>query len=43
MKRFTVSVSKAFKAELDRHPTVNWPQVMKQGILNKLKELEEKR
>ncbi len=40
MKRFTVSVSKEFKAKLDKHPDVNWPEVMKQGIRKRLELLE---
>ena len=40
MKRFTVSISKEFKAQLDKHPEVNWPEVMKQGIIKKLEVLE---
>ena len=40
MKRFTISVSKEFKEKLDRHPKINWPEVMKEGIKNRLEVLE---
>ncbi|MBU0757640.1 MAG: hypothetical protein KKF44_06225 [Nanoarchaeota archaeon] len=40
MERFTISVSKEFKEKLDRHPDINWPEVMKQGIIKKLETLE---
>lgn len=40
MERFTVSVSDEFKAKLDKFPDINWPEVMKQGILKKLEVLE---
>ena len=40
MYRFTVNVSKEFKEKLNKHPDINWPEVMKQGILKKLELLE---
>lgn len=40
MKRFTVSISKELKERLDKMPEVNWPEVMKQGILEKLAKLK---
>jgi len=40
MKRFTVSMPKELKYRLDKRPDINWPEVMKQGIVNKLKQLE---
>ncbi|MEA3255473.1 MAG: hypothetical protein U9Q22_06530 [Candidatus Altiarchaeota archaeon] len=40
MKRFTVSISKEMKDMLDKRPDVNWPEVMKQGIIKKVKQLE---
>ena len=40
MKRFTVSIPKELKEKLDKNPNVNWPEVAKQGILKKLKQLE---
>jgi hypothetical protein len=40
MKRFTVSVSKEFKEKLDKFPEINWPEVMKQGIIKRLELLE---
>lgn len=48
MKRFTVSVPKELKEELDSIPDINWPEVVKEGLreklakLEKLKELENK-
>lgn len=43
MKRFTVSVSREFKERLDRHPDINWPEVMKEGIRKRLEVLEKLR
>ena len=40
MKRFTVSVSKEFKEKLDKHPDIDWPEVMKEGIRKRLEVLE---
>ncbi len=40
MKRFTISVSDEFKAKLERHPHINWPEVIKQGIERRLSVLE---
>jgi hypothetical protein len=40
MKRFTVSVPEDFKAKLDLHPEINWPEVMKAGIIRRLEVLE---
>jgi len=40
MKRFTVSVSREFKEKLDRHPDINWPEVMKEGMRKRLEVLE---
>ena len=40
MKRMTFSVSKEFKEKLDRFPEINWPEVMKTGIIKKLEKLE---
>lgn len=40
MRRFTVSISKELKKELDEMPHINWPEVAKQGILKRLAELE---
>ena len=41
MKRFTVSIPKEMKNKLDSLPNINWAQVAKEGILEKIKELEE--
>lgn len=40
MKRFTVAIPKELKDELDEMPDVNWPEVAKQGIIKKVKQLE---
>lgn len=40
MKRFTVSIPKELKEELDKISEVNWPEVAKQGVLKRLAELE---
>ena len=40
MKRFTVSIPKELKERLDKMPDVNWPEVAKQAILKKLKQIE---
>ena len=40
MKRFTVSISKELKEELDEMPEINWPEVAKRGLLKRLAELE---
>jgi len=43
MDRFTVSVSKEFKAKLDKFPDINWSKVMIDGIEKRLKILEKLR
>lgn len=40
MKRFTISVPRALKKELDSIPEVNWPEVACKGIEDKIKQLE---
>jgi len=40
MKRFTVSISKELKERLDEMPDVNWPEVAKEGVLEKLAKLQ---
>jgi len=40
MKRFTVSISKELKEKLDAMPDVNWPEVAKEGVLEKLAKLQ---
>ena len=40
MKRFTVSIPKELKDKLDKIPGINWPEVAKEGILEKLFKLE---
>lgn len=39
MKRFTVSIPKELKERLDEMPEVNWPEVAKQAVLEKLAQL----
>lgn len=38
--RRTFSISKELKEKLDKHPEVNWPEVAKQILKNKLEKLE---
>lgn len=40
MKRFTVSIPKDLKKRMDQMPEVNWPEVAKQAVLKKLKEIK---
>jgi len=39
-KRFTVSIPKDLKRELDTLPHIYWPEIAKQAIIKKLQELE---
>jgi len=39
MKRFTVSIPKELKERLDKRPDVNWTEVAKEGVVEKLKQL----
>lgn len=40
MKRFTVSIPEELKEKLDKMPEINWPEVAKQGVLEKLFKLQ---
>jgi len=40
MKRFTVSIPKELKERLDKRPEINWPEVIKEGIKEKIAKLE---
>ena len=40
MERMTLYVPDEFKKSLEKHPDINWPEVMKQGILKKLEKME---
>ena len=40
MKRFTISISKELKKKLDAMPDINWPEVAKEGIIEKARKLE---
>ena len=40
MKRFTVSIPKELKKRLDAFPDINWPEVVKEGIKEKVSKLE---
>jgi len=40
MKRFTVSIPKELKRKLDKMPEINWAQVAKEGVLEKVEELK---
>lgn len=39
MKRFTVSIPKELKDKLDKMPDINWPEVAKEGVIEKLAKL----
>lgn len=40
MYRTTFSIPKELKEKLDSKPEINWPEVFKQGIRQKLEKLE---
>ena len=40
MKRFTISVPDDLKQELDSMPDINWAEVARKGIEDKLEQLE---
>ncbi len=40
MKRFTISIPKDLKEELDKIPEIDWPELMKAGIIKKIEQLE---
>lgn len=40
MKRFTVSIPRDLKKRLDKRPEVNWPEVIREGIKEKIRKLE---
>ena len=40
MATFTISAPKELEEFKKKYPTINWNEVMKQGILNKLEELK---
>ncbi|MFY1111888.1 MAG: hypothetical protein AB3K77_09450 [Methanosarcinaceae archaeon] len=40
MKRFTISVPDDLKQELDSMPDINWAEVARKGIEDKLERLE---
>jgi metal-responsive CopG/Arc/MetJ family transcriptional regulator len=40
MKRFTISIPDDLKKELDSMPDINWAEVARMGIEDKLKQLE---
>lgn len=41
MKRFTISIPKDLKREMDALPDINWAQVAKEGIQKKIQMLDE--
>ncbi|MEA3379023.1 MAG: hypothetical protein U9Q69_05310 [Nanoarchaeota archaeon] len=43
MERLTLSIPKELKDRLDKMPEINWPEVMKQGILKRLEALKRMR
>jgi metal-responsive CopG/Arc/MetJ family transcriptional regulator len=40
MKRFTVSIPKELKEKLNAMPDINWPEVAREGVVEKLSKLE---
>lgn len=40
MKRVTFSFPKELKARMDARPEINWPEIIRKGILKKLDKLE---
>ncbi|MEA2055297.1 MAG: hypothetical protein U9O49_00500 [Candidatus Thermoplasmatota archaeon] len=40
MVRMTFSISDKLKKKLDKRPDINWPEILKQGLKNKLEILE---
>lgn len=40
MVRMTFSISDELKERLDKHPDVNWPQVLKEGLRKRVEVLE---
>ena len=40
MKRFTVSIPKELKEKIDKKPEINWPEIAKKAVLNKLEQLK---
>ena len=40
MKRFTVSIPDSLKKRLDAMPDVNWSEVIKEGVKEKVTKLE---
>ena len=41
MARFTISVPREWKNEMDEMPQINWPEVAKSAVLKKLGQLQE--
>lgn len=40
MTRMTFSISEELKERLDKHPDINWSEVAKKGLLEKLEKLK---
>jgi len=40
MARMTFSIPEELKKKLDQRPDINWSEIFKQGLKNKLKTLE---
>ena len=40
MVRMTFSISDELKKKLEKRPDINWPEIFKQGLKNKLNTLE---
>jgi hypothetical protein len=40
MKRFTISIPKELKDDMDEMSHINWPEIAKKAILHRLSKLE---
>ena len=40
MSKITVSVPKELKKQLDQYPELNWPEILRRGLREKLKKLK---
>jgi metal-responsive CopG/Arc/MetJ family transcriptional regulator len=40
MRRFTVSIPNELKEKLDKLPEINWPEVAKEAVVEKLSKLK---
>ena len=40
MAKITLSFPKEFKEKMDKHPEINWPEVIRRIIIENIKKLE---